>query len=237
VTQIYNVYCDESCHLEHDEHKVMVLGGVWCLKTKVPELNVALRDIRKRHSLPPDLEIKWTKVSPAQVGFYLELVDFFFSTDDLNFRALIVPDKTILRHDDYNQTHDDWYHKMYYLMLRPIIEAQPDIARYHIYVDLKDTWSTVRFRKLHEVLSSTYYDFTQAMIERVQPVRSHQVELLQLADLLVGIVSYTNRGLTTSQAKLALVERMRQRSGLQLTHKTGLHARKVNLFLWDGQTL
>ncbi len=27
---IFNVYCDESCHLENDHRKVMVLGAVWC---------------------------------------------------------------------------------------------------------------------------------------------------------------------------------------------------------------
>lgn len=26
----YNIYCDESCHLEHDRQKAMVLGGIWC---------------------------------------------------------------------------------------------------------------------------------------------------------------------------------------------------------------
>ena len=26
MTQVFNVYCDESCHLEHDRQKVMVLG-------------------------------------------------------------------------------------------------------------------------------------------------------------------------------------------------------------------
>jgi len=28
---IYNVYCDESCHLENDDMSVMVLGGVTCV--------------------------------------------------------------------------------------------------------------------------------------------------------------------------------------------------------------
>ena len=27
---IYNVYCDESCHLEHDGINPMLLGCVWC---------------------------------------------------------------------------------------------------------------------------------------------------------------------------------------------------------------
>ena len=26
----YNIYCDESCHLEHDGIKPMAIGAVWC---------------------------------------------------------------------------------------------------------------------------------------------------------------------------------------------------------------
>ena len=30
LSEHYNVYCDESCHLENDHQKVMTLGAVWC---------------------------------------------------------------------------------------------------------------------------------------------------------------------------------------------------------------
>ena len=30
MPQAFNVYCDESCHLEHDRQKVMILGATWC---------------------------------------------------------------------------------------------------------------------------------------------------------------------------------------------------------------
>ncbi len=30
MSDIFNVYCDESCHLENDQQNVMVLGAVWC---------------------------------------------------------------------------------------------------------------------------------------------------------------------------------------------------------------
>jgi len=30
MTQVANIYCNESCHLEHDRQKVMVLGAIWC---------------------------------------------------------------------------------------------------------------------------------------------------------------------------------------------------------------
>ena len=52
--------------------------------------------------------------------------------------------------------------------------------------------------------------------------------LLQLADLLIGIISYINRGLTGSPAKNALIERMQQRSGYSLT-KTNLYLENKGL--------
>ena len=35
MTQVFNIYCDESRHLEHDRQKVMVLGDVWCPLEKI----------------------------------------------------------------------------------------------------------------------------------------------------------------------------------------------------------
>lgn len=96
--EIFNVYCDESCHLENDHQKVMVLGAIWCPLEKCREISVRLREIKKKHKLASDFEVKWTKVSPAKSQFYLEWMDYFFDDDDLHFRALIVPDKSLLRH-------------------------------------------------------------------------------------------------------------------------------------------
>lgn len=37
--QAYNVYCDESCHLEHDGQKTMGLGAVVCPTRYAPLVN------------------------------------------------------------------------------------------------------------------------------------------------------------------------------------------------------
>lgn len=229
MDHIYNVYCDESCHIEHDHQQVMVLGAVWCPLDKTREISIRLREIKQRHNLAPDFEVKWTKVSPAKTRFYLDVMDYFFDDDDLHFRALIVPDKSLLRHEDFGQTHDEWYYKMYFDMLKIIL--WPD-ARYHIYLDIKDTQGGTKVSRLHEVLCNNMFDFDQKIIERVQLVRSNQVQMVQLTDLLIGAVSYANRGLVSSSAKYTLVERMRQRSGYQLTRSTLFREDKVNLFVW-----
>ena len=232
MTQIYNIYCDESCHLEHDGQPVMVLGAVWCPLDRTREIAVRLREIKTVYGLPTNFEIKWTKVSPAQVAFYQAILDYFFDDDDLHFRALIVPDKLKLRHADFQQTHDDWYYKMYFDMLKVILDP---LARYRIYLDIKDTRSAAKVAKLHAVLSNEMYDFSRQIIEWIQMVRSPEVQVLQLTDLLIGAMSYANRGLTSNTAKVALVERMRERSGYSLSQTTLYLERKINLFRWRAR--
>lgn len=233
MSATYNVYCDESCHLEHDGQPVMVLGAVWCPLEKAREIAVRIREIKAAHGLPPTFEIKWTKVSSGKQSFYSDLIGYFFDNPDLHFRALVVADKTKLQHERYGQDHDTWYYKMYFDMLKAIFDPA---SCYRIYVDIKDTRSAAKIAKLHDVLCNNiydFYDFRRQIIERVQTVRSHEVKLLQLADLLIGAVSYANRGLNSSLAKTALVEIMRARSGYSLTRTNLLREDKVNIFIWQ----
>ena len=229
MSTTYNIYCDESSHLERDHQRVMVLGAVWCPLAKSRAIAARLREIKVQHGAAADFEVKWTKVSPAQLPLYLALLDYFFDDDDLHFRALVIPDKTKLRHEDFNQSHDDWYYKMYFNTIKILL--RPD-SQYRIYLDVKDTASAAKVARLHEVLLNNMYDFRREIVERVQTVRSHEVEQLQLADLLIGAVGYANRGLDTSPAKVALVRRMRERSGYALTRSTLSGEEKANIFIW-----
>lgn len=231
MSQVFNVYCDESCHLENDHQPAMVLGAIWCPLDKVREISVRIREIKVQHGMKPGFEMKWTKVSPAKQQFYLDVVDYFFDDDDLRFRALIVPDKSRLQHNSFRQTHDEWYYKMYFDMLKAILSPE---GHYRIYLDIKDTRGAAKVVKLHDILCNNMYDFSREIIERVQLVRSHEVELMQLADILIGAISYVNRGLTGNAAKVALMERMKRRSKYDLTRTTLLREEKVNLFRWNA---
>jgi len=231
MNQVFNIYCDESCHLANDHQPVMVLGAVWCLQEKARETAVRLRELKKAHGLPANFELKWTKVSPAKLGYYLDVLNCFFDNDDLHFRAWVAH-KTGLRHADFGQSHDDWYYKMMFGLLEPLLGPQD---RYRIYLDKKDTRSAAKVVKLHEVLGNNLYDFDRKIIERVQVVASHEVEQLQLADLLLGAVGYVNRALNRSAAKNVLAARITERTGYSLLRPTLLREPKFNLFIWRGQ--
>ena len=88
--------------------------------------------------------------------------------------------------------------------------------------------------KLHEVLCNAHYDFSRRVIERLQLVRSHEIEQLQLADLLIGALAYLNRGLSGNAGKEAIIRRMQQRSGYDLTRSTLLREEKMNIFRWHA---
>lgn len=226
-----NFYCDESCHLPNDGQAAMVLGVVSCPVDKTREVAARLREIKHANSLPHAFEVKWNKVSLSKASFYQQWLDYFFDDDDLTFRA-VVATKQGLRHSDFGQTHDDWYYKMMFSLLEPVI--RPDgCAR--IYLDKKDTNSSRKVDRLHDVLCNNLYDFNRKVVERVQVIESHAVEQMQLADLLIGAVSYANRGLSGNAGKDLLIGRIRERSGYSLTRTTLLREPKLNLFVWRPQ--
>ena len=228
--QIINIYCDESCHLENDHQKSMALGAMWCPKNKSEIYNKEIAEIKQNHHLSHFFEIKWSKVSNGKLYFYRDLVDFFFSKADLYFRTLIIPDKSILDHNSHFQTHDDWYYKMYFYLLKNIINSE---QIYHIYLDIKNTRSSEKLKKLHQVLSNVNYDFNRNIIQKMQHVHSHDICLMQIADLLIGAISYHFRNLCTNSAKLDLIKRIANKSGFSLNRSTLPTEKKLNLFIWN----
>ena len=229
----YNIYCDESNHLENRGSNIMVLGSLYCPKEKVQSINRRLREIKVKHNISPNTEIKWVKVSPNKIAFYLDVIDYFFDTADLHFRALIV-DKSKLNHEAHNSNHDTFYYKMYFELLNKIFVPQDC---YDIYLDIKDTVGGKKVKKLHEVLCNSMYDFDANIITKIQLVHSHEVEIMQVCDLLIGAVQFLNREDVSSEAKTKIVQRLRERSGYDLTKTTLLREEKTNLFYWKGQNI
>lgn len=226
---LYNVYCDESCHLEHDGHPIMVLGATWCPQDQARRLGAELRDIKARHNARG--ELKWSKVSASRLAFYLEVVDWFLAEAPLHFRGLVVQNKQALNHEAFNQgEHDLFYYKMQFSLLNKILS--PD-SRYAIYLDIKDTRSRLKLKKLREVLCSNVYDFTSEMIGHLQNIHSHEAELMQMADFLTGALAYRHRNLTSNAAKLEVVEHLENAWGRSMLNATPLRESKINLFLFQ----
>jgi len=224
-----NIYCDESCHLEHDRQTIMVIGGIWCSRDAARDVAKQIRIIKEKHNARG--ELKWVKVSKSRLEFYRELVHYFFDASVLNFRCLLVDDKSKLNHEYFNQgSHDSFYYKMYFYMLRNILKKS---NTYNIYLDIKDTHGARKIAKLKEILCNNAYDFTQDMIGNIQNIRSNESDILQLADFFIGAISYCNRGLSGNCAKNSVIELIKQNTKHDLKHTTPPWEEKFNIFIFS----
>lgn len=232
MSQSYNIYCDESCHLENDREPVMVLGAVWCHKSQSKSISQDLHNIKQKYGFDQKFEVKWKKVGSQKIDLYRDFVNYFFDNSDLHFRCWIA-EKQGLDHSRFDgQNHDLWYYKMYFGMLKVIFSPQDE---YFIYLDIKDHWGGVKVKKLHNVICNSMYDFNRNIVKHIQIMHSYESELLQLADLLIGAVSYVNRNLGGNKGKEELIEIIKTRSNYNLTTKTLFKEDKFNIFRWVPQ--
>lgn len=229
--QINNIYCDESCHLLNKLASKMTLGLIWCPVEKTKEIANRIRELKIRHKLNRDFEIKWNKISKTKKKFYLDVIDYFFDDDDLHFRA-VVAEKNGLDHEAFNQSHDDWYYKMMFLLISNVLDPSNE---YCVYLDIKDTCSSLKTKKLHDILCNSLYDFNHSVIKKVQSINSRESAQMQIADLLMGAIEYTHRDLSGSCTKLEIINLIKQRSKYDLTKNTLARESKLNIFHWQPQ--
>ncbi|MGZ3725168.1 MAG: DUF3800 domain-containing protein [Pseudobdellovibrio sp.] len=222
-----SVFCDESCHLENDGMSSMSLGSVWCMENQSRSLNEKIRDLKVKHGLPRNHEFKWQKISGSKLEFYKDVITFFFQSPELHARTILIKDKDKLKHEDFEQTHDEWYYKMYFQMLSNVVQNQQPL---NIYVDPKDTRHRLKIRKLRQVLS---VKFGESCISKIQVVRSHESELMQIADLFAGATCANERKETTSDSKLEIISLIKKLSYSDLNSNSNFNNTKFNFFVWN----
>lgn len=217
MSKTFNIYCDESCHIENDHKSYMFLGSVNCAYPQVRRHTERINKLKKKHNFYA--EIKWSKVSMSKIHFYMDLVDYFFDTD-LRFRTIGVQ-KSKINYADFNSSYDDFYYKMYYQLLNYQIDT---LNHYNVYLDIKDTLSAFKVNKLKEILNIKY-----GVFRTVQNIRSHESLLMQLTDFLMGAISYNiNNEEKKNIAKLQIIEKIKKHTKTDLCQTN--YSSKMNLF-------
>lgn len=221
MSKTFNFYCDESTHIENDKHPYMLLSYVSTPYNQLRLHNNYIRKLKIKHHYKG--EMKWSSLSKSQYNFYNEVIDYFFATD-LEYRAIII-DKSQLKHKDFNQTHDDFYDKMYFQLLSKKIFPENN---YNIYIDIKDTHSYKKAKSLKTYLERDYQN-----IRNLQVIRSFESELMQLADIIMGAINYKLRKLNKVTAKNNIIERIEKNYGEPITISSAKDEKKFNLFFID----
>lgn len=221
----YNIYCDESCHLSYDKFNQMLLGAIQCPIQCRKRICNDIRQLKKKHNLPENFEIKWTKVGGKKIEFYYDLIDYIFLEKNLKFKCLIFDNKDdLVKLNPSNEEYNLWYYRMYFILLNEFTNPNDKCS---IYMDIKDTRGGDRIKTLQNVLCNNIYDFKKEVIRKIQLIRSEESEILQLVDLMIGAIGYYSRNKVIidlkegmsyklSNAKIGIVEKIKEITGLNL---------------------
>ncbi len=231
----YEIYCDESCHLKNDSISVMGFAGIRIPFSKKEKVYASIAELKNQYNC--NGELKWTKVSEKNIAFYKAIVDFFCKVKGLEFHSVLIKDKSQLNHEKYNKGNDEiFYYKMYFLLLKNIISRKSD-ASYRIFMDIKRKHSALEVNQLKQFLSGKLYSETESNIKMIQTCSSKDVSLIQLTDFLLGALMYANRFEDRTTTKGQIVLYLEQKLGINLKEKTSYSQDKYHVFVFTPETV
>ncbi len=223
----FEVYCDESrpelFFSQQPDARFLMIGSLWLPCELRSELKDKIKTLRQEHHTWG--EIKWSKVSPSRISFYLDLADLFISYGlNVRFRCIAV-DHSQVDMSLHEQDSELGFYKFYYQLLHHWIL---DFNEYHIFCDAKTNRDSTRLGTLRRCLS---YANLSSCIRDIQSLPSRQVTLIQLCDLLLGAASSRlNNTLKPNSAKEQFVQRLEEKLGVTRIGSTTLSEKKFNVF-------
>lgn len=226
-----NIYLDESS-IDNQNHKYMIIGGLFVARNKVIDIKKKILEIRKKHNFYN--EIKWVKVDKQKELFLKELIDYLLqlSEDILSFHCIVVNKERI----DYSKYHKSdkelaFYKFMYILLTKKI----KDNSLYYIFPDFKPNKIKERVDNLHSFLDKYVYFYRiNSSIKHIQSYDSKENIFIQISDLFSGAVGYQHNNQSTDTVKYNLCQHIANRIGKEnLEIRSFPSEQKFNIFNID----
>lgn len=221
----YEVYCDESC-LEalnnKTAHDYIGIGGIWVPAEYREILKENLKKIKERHGI--NGELKWNKLSPAFYNCYKEIIDYFFSTESIRSRVILIKSDIVDNYKFHQSDAELSFYKFYYQLLQHWIL---DFNKYSIFVDHKVNRDKSRLNLLKRILE---HSNITSLIRNVQALPSEESLGIQLADIITGLVTAKFNSQNTSKAKLSLINYIEETHLKHSIAPTSKGVDKFNIF-------
>jgi Protein of unknown function (DUF3800) len=221
----FEVYCDESgleALTRKDAHLYSGIGGIWIPSEYRDTLKDEVKKIKLKHNIMG--ELKWKKLSPSYIEVYKDIVDYFFASDYIRFRVVLIEADKIDNLKVNNEDAELGFYKFYYPLLHHWIF---DFNTYDIFVDLKINRNKGRLKELEKVLD---YSNLTSEIKQVQGLPSDESIGIQLADILTGLVVSKFNNEISGFAKKKLIEHVENTYLKNPISPTGKWEEKVNIF-------
>ena len=187
-------YCDESCHIQTDGVEYMSLVSAFCSKSRIKNINKDIRRIKEKYGISPNQELKWTKISKTNLEMYKEIIRYVSEKTYIRIRGVLAKKRTPEQLLARNKTYDQWYHSIYYYLLKHPLELISDsnveFDKCFLFIDKKDIYTTENIVLLAEFLKRHLcyrYDFLPIAVD------SKEHQLVQVADIVAGALTYRKR--------------------------------------------
>lgn len=197
----FEVYCDESgleALVRKEEHSYVAIGGIWMPADYRLIFKAKMLEIKGGYEIFS--ELKWNKLSPKSYSIYKDIIDYFFQTNQLRFRVILIDSKKVNNFMFNDKDEELGFYKFYYQLLHHWIY---DNNTYNIFLDLKKNRDQRRLKTLDRCLD---YSNLTSIIEKVQGLPSNESLGIQLADVLTGLVNAKFNNKNTSIAKIDLIK-------------------------------
>jgi len=222
----YAIYTDES---NITASRYMLIGGLWLPLDAQDRVRLALQKVRDTYGLLH--EMKWTKVSRTMLPAYKSFVDVFFDEPELSFKCIVI-DRYALDYAAYHKGDEELgFYKFYFLLISRKLGPR---HLYWLYTDERHNRKPYRLAVLKLTVNNWWQKRAGVKPLRAVEARcSHDEDMLQLADILLGAVGYCWNDRGESKAKVMLAKHIASQMGwLTLKVRTRPYAPKLNVWVW-----
>jgi hypothetical protein len=199
VPDEYELYADERLTSKASgPGKWFWLGGLVCTERGSARLREGLSRVRADHDLIG--EMKWKKISRHNLTAYCNWVDVFFNDQFARF-SLFRIDKssrewsTFRPRSDRNPSYDDRLASAYHQFLIVTFGPLRDSRRWHVFHDAGMFSRETVLKRVGFLFSRTYKvafgPKSSRIIRGTEELDSAHADLIQLAAVLLGALSYT----------------------------------------------
>jgi hypothetical protein len=205
----HRLYSDEHQH-ELVGSTALVFGGLICTDKGATRLGNQLQDVRMRYDLVG--EMHWSRLKPQKLRAYTAWVDVFCNDPHARFLIFTV-NKSSLEWKQLRGTYKNKCASAYHQYLCLAFGELYNSKRWTIYHD-EGSSEAEKIRNVEVRFNKTYKNALEQNASRIirssSLLDSRSTDLIQLADVLLGAMSYVVLGnIPSAGAKRRLIEHCR----------------------------
>lgn len=221
----YRLFFDESCHLDNDDSKVMTVGYIKVPEDLYNQHYQVFKNIMREYKAFD--ELKWNKFAKSRVLLYQRIIDFFFD-NTIDFRCVVIKHKDRLGPNDLNRGS---YDNFYYKMVVDLLDMNSTESKFKVYLDVKDTRGKEKLNKINEAYRLQHNGNSPFI--HFQHLHSHDNLFIQLADFIIGAITYKSRSLKgefkMEENRAAIIYYIEDKAGYYLDEGTPQWETKFNI--------